>query len=231
MIQIIQCLALIACLLGTTSCLSDLNAANESIELQELDYTPRLVYEHDLYYGGGIGGKSYDFSDGAWCPYAYIRNKVTTYTYDASGGGCSFVHWYSEDISDCRAIIHVGVPPFKQGRCVVQVYADQVFWVPFQAQSTSNATQNTTDTVVPLRGGMNITIGTCGLPGVTGTGDTFIRLTGPNGQTAAAVDDSCGGYLSNMTYTVPPGGDGLYTIKAGCWSDTACSGTLAYTAR
>ena len=223
-------LAMFVLSISTAGCAIEPESVEESIEVQELTYEPQLVYSGQFYYSSGLGGTSYDTVKGDWCPTAYVRNYGYTYTYNSNGGYCSFSRWYSNDSSDCRMIVHVGASAFKHGYCVWQVYADQVFYVPYTTSNTNNAQQNTIDTNVPLQGGMAITIGTCGLPSVSGSGDTYIRLIGPNGLTAAVNDDSCG-LLSNMTYTVPPGGDGVYTIKAGCYSSGSCNGTLGYSVR
>jgi hypothetical protein len=63
-----------------------------------------------------------------------------------------------------------------------------------------------------LEAGQTIKLGTCGLVGSGGTGDTFLRLFGPDSEQAAANDDvvpfdvAVCGLLSNTAFTVPAGG-------------------------
>ncbi|WP_437284166.1 trypsin-like serine peptidase [Sorangium sp. So ce406] len=101
----------------------------------------------------------------------------------------------------------------------------------FSASNTASATQNTIEHYVFLEPGATIDFGTCGTPGGSGTGDTYLRLVSPSGATVASSDDgggSCGG-LSHATFTAPAFFAGMYEIQAGCFSTGACSGTVAYT--
>jgi hypothetical protein len=84
-----------------------------------------------------------------------------------------------------------------------QVYARRVFYFDYLASNTNSAQQNTVDSPVTLQAGQTITVGTCGLPDVSASGDTYLRLIGPSGQAVANNDDACGGLSSNMVYTVP----------------------------
>ena len=59
------------------------------------------------------------------------------------------------------------------------------------------------------------------------TGDTYLRLKGPSGSDVASNDDSCGGVGSKLTFTATTAG--TYQIRAGCYSSTSCSGTVAWT--
>jgi hypothetical protein len=70
-------------------------------------------------------------------------------------------------------------------------------------------------------------VGTCGLEGSATQGDTYVRLDGASGSEVAANDDACGGRGSSLSYTAPT--DGTLRIRAGCYHDTACGGTVAWT--
>jgi len=96
----------------------------------------------------------------------------------------------------------------------------------FTGSNTNSATQNTTDRVVVLSAGQSIEVGTCNMPGAVASGDTYLRLFSPFGTQVAQNDDSCASASSYLTYTVPAGQGGTYTIKAGCFSNTACSGKV-----
>jgi len=99
----------------------------------------------------------------------------------------------------------------------------------YSASNTNYATRYTTDRSVALSAGQTIAIGTCGLPGAWGSGDTYIRLFNGYGTQVAYNDDNCSGLSTYFMYTVPSGGGGLYTIKAGCYSGGSCSGNVVYT--
>ena len=72
-----------------------------------------------------------------------------------------------------------------------------------------------------------ITLGTCGVAGGTFTGDTYLRLFTSAGGQVGANDDSCGVAGSSLSYTAAT--TGTYQIRAGCYSSTSCSGTVAWT--
>jgi V8-like Glu-specific endopeptidase len=97
----------------------------------------------------------------------------------------------------------------------------------YSASNTNNAQQNTVNKSVTLAAGQKITLGTCGLTGASFTGDTYLRLYGTTNAQVAANDDSCGGRGSNLTFTATTAG--TYQIRAGCYSSTNCSGTVAWT--
>ncbi len=101
----------------------------------------------------------------------------------------------------------------------------------YSATNTSNGTTNVTKQFVFLEPGTTFNFGTCTVPGSTGTGDTLLRLIAPNGSEVASNDDGGGscGALSQTSYTVPSFMGGLYELRAGCYQNTACSGTVAFT--
>jgi len=97
----------------------------------------------------------------------------------------------------------------------------------FSASNTNSAQQNTVDAYVWIQTGRKITAGTCGLPGSSATGDTYLRLLDSNGAQVAANDDACGGRASNLSYTSTA--YVAYRIRAGCYAGGSCSGTVAWT--
>ncbi len=97
----------------------------------------------------------------------------------------------------------------------------------YSASNTSSATVNTVNRNVYLRPAQTIALGTCGVAGSSGSGDTYLRLFDPVNTNVASNDDSCG-LLSNLSYAVPAGAAGTHQIDAGCFSTLSCSGTVAY---
>jgi len=84
---------------------------------------------------------------------------------------------------------------------------------------------------VYLEPGATIDYGTCMLPGSSAVSDTTVDLYGPYFNEYGYNDDGGGscGFASHATYTTPPLTGGRYTFRPGCYLDTACSGTIAYT--
>jgi hypothetical protein len=95
----------------------------------------------------------------------------------------------------------------------------------YSDSNTESATFNTVNHDVYLSAGQVITVGTCGLQGSSSTGDTFLRLFQGAGM-VALNDDACGGSGSNFSFFAP--WSTTYTIRQGCYGNTACSGTVAY---
>ncbi|AKT43155.1 DNRLRE domain-containing protein [Chondromyces crocatus] len=99
----------------------------------------------------------------------------------------------------------------------------------YSASNTSSATVNTVNHAVTIAAGQTINVGTCSVPGASvSSGDTFLRLYDGNGIAVAGNDDACG-LASYFSYTVPPGAGGSFVIRAGCYSQGSCGGTVAYT--
>ncbi|WP_404370425.1 C-type lectin domain-containing protein [Corallococcus coralloides] len=98
----------------------------------------------------------------------------------------------------------------------------------FSATNTSSGTVGTANRGVYLYAGQIFTVATCGVPGASGVGDTYLRVNNPSGQEVAANDDAGGACstLSNITFLVTT--SGTHTIRAGCYSSGTCSGTVAY---
>ncbi len=99
----------------------------------------------------------------------------------------------------------------------------------FSGRSTTNATRSTANQTVTLRRGQTLTAGTCQLAGATGTGDTFVRIANARSLTSVALNDDACGQLSFVRFVAPADGD--YVIRAGCYANTACSGTVAWDVR
>jgi hypothetical protein len=99
----------------------------------------------------------------------------------------------------------------------------------YSAASTGSATSGFSTLVLPLSQGQVIDVGTCGVPGASFAGDTYLRLIdaqlGGNVEVATS-DDACG-LGSRITYRVPR--DGIYQVRLGCFSSGTCSATAAYT--
>lgn len=98
----------------------------------------------------------------------------------------------------------------------------------YQASETWDANTNTRDYKVFLFAGQLFTVGTCGVPGSSGHGDTYLRLVDPWGAHVGSNDDgggSCGQY-SNLSIAIHA--TGLYTIRAGCAGNKSCRGTVAF---
>jgi hypothetical protein len=105
-------------------------------------------------------------------------------------------------------------PPPGSGTCA-----------PYSRSNTASATTNYATCNVTLSAGQQITLGTCGVTGSAGTGDTYLRLF-RGGTQVAANDDACGGLRSRITYTAASAG--TYTIREGCYAATSCTGTVAW---
>ncbi|MFP2928715.1 trypsin-like serine protease [Pyxidicoccus sp. 3LG] len=99
----------------------------------------------------------------------------------------------------------------------------------FSATNTNDARRNTVNGNVTLTAGQRLAFGTCSVAGASGTGDTVLRLYNSAGQQVASNDDGSGcGTLSHGTYTVPTGAGGAYQIRAGCYANTNCSGSVGW---
>ncbi|RKH37805.1 trypsin-like serine protease [Corallococcus llansteffanensis] len=96
----------------------------------------------------------------------------------------------------------------------------------FTASNTASATRNTVNGTVTLAAGQQLTVGTCGVTDAAVTGDSYLRLRGPSGTEVASNDDACGGAGSKVTFTATVAG--TYEIRAGCYQNTQCSGTVSW---
>ncbi|RKG98928.1 serine protease [Corallococcus carmarthensis] len=97
----------------------------------------------------------------------------------------------------------------------------------FTATNTASATRSTVNGTVTLTAGQKLTVGTCGVTGAALTsGDSWLRLRGPSGTEVASNDDGCGGVGSKITYTATVAG--TYEVRAGCYQNGSCGGTVAW---
>lgn len=97
----------------------------------------------------------------------------------------------------------------------------------FSASNTSSAQQNTIDRYIWVQTGRKLIVGTCGLPGSSAVGDTYLRIHDNNGAQVAANDDACSSLASHVIYTSTAYVS--YRVRAGCYSSTSCSGTAVWT--
>lgn len=95
----------------------------------------------------------------------------------------------------------------------------------YSVTDTNSATQNTHDINIPLIAGQTLSIGTTNLPGADGVGDTYLRLFDPFGTEVATNDDYIG-VLSFIQHLAAH--TGTYVLKAGCYSASACEGTVVW---
>jgi V8-like Glu-specific endopeptidase len=97
----------------------------------------------------------------------------------------------------------------------------------YSATNTNSAQQNTVTRDVTMAAGQTITLGTCGVTGSSFTGDTYLRMYTASGTQVASNDDACSGVGSKLSFTATTAG--TYQIRAGCYSNNSCSGTVAWT--
>jgi len=96
----------------------------------------------------------------------------------------------------------------------------------YSGTNTTSATQNTTNVDILMVAGQTLSIGTCGVEGASGVGDTYLRLFDAANNQVASNDDACG-VLTFFTFTATT--SGTYQVRAGCFSSSSCSGTVAFT--
>jgi len=96
----------------------------------------------------------------------------------------------------------------------------------FSTINTNNATINTFNTTTMFfNAGEIVMMGTCGLPGSSFQNDTYLRLFRVLDEQLMTVnDDACGGLGSQALYVVEQAGG--YQVRAGCYSNSSCAGTL-----
>ncbi|AKJ01793.1 hypothetical protein ATI61_103508 [Archangium gephyra] len=97
----------------------------------------------------------------------------------------------------------------------------------YSASNTNNANYNYTPRGLRLVEGQRLQLGTCGVPGAWGNGDTYLRLYTNAGIQMTYNDDSCG-WLSKIHYVVPWETSGDHQVRSGCFNNTSCSGTVSY---
>ncbi len=235
----------LACLtLG--GCIGDepgLEAEEPDLETGEpiTDTTEQAVTQSHHYtrsFGGDIFAKPFppyvteENIPGGDCSPGTVRPVVPVVRWTStSGGWCAFAGWNSADAHDCRAIIVGGTGGgWFGGTCdswveeIPESSTQGAF--SFTAVNTSSALVNTTNHSVSLSAGQTLTIGTCGVPGSSFSGDTYLRLYNPlSGVEVASNDDACG-FGSQFVYTATSGES--LQIRAGCYQSGSCSGTVAW---
>jgi hypothetical protein len=194
-----------------------------------------------LQIGGDLFPKDFDLPVGQVCAPGFVRvegpGEPMLQGNFGGGGYCSFGSWITpSNPRDCSALIHIHTPGnFFSGQCtyVIHQIEEGPRQFSYAAANTSNAAVNTTAQQIVLGLGQTLTIGTTDVPGSSANGDTYLILRYPNkwpyNMGVAAVNDDAHPPArgSLITFTAPT--TGTYTIAAGCWSNTSCSGTVAWT--
>lgn len=172
------------------------------------------VYENNGYTVAGIlvRGETDYVSNGSCnvvnvCTEAGCRGEDITYVRPAVDAYCA--------VAQSQRICGTTQPPDPPGNSY-----------SYTASNTNSAQTNTVNQTVALTAGQKITLGTCGVTGSTFTDDTWLRLNGPSGE-VASNDDACGGRGSQIVFTAVTSGN--YVIRGGCYQNTACTGTVAWT--
>ncbi|NOJ77583.1 serine protease [Myxococcus xanthus] len=181
-------------------------------------------------FGGNSGSAVYDMSSHTIAG-ILVRGEADYVVQ----GSCYVVNECSQNGTDCDGEEITYVRPAIEAFCAANTSVRLCNTTPppptsfdFTASNTQNATVNTTRHTVELTAGQSLTVGTCGLTGASATGDTWLRVNGPSGIEVASNDDGCAtGRGSNVTFTA--GAAGNYEIIAGCYGNTSCSGTVAWT--
>jgi hypothetical protein len=148
-----------------------------------------------------------------------VVSDNNTCTADACDSATGVAHTPLPDGTTCN-----GVGMCTAGTCSVENPTSGSF--SYSASDTNSATQNTVNFNIVIAAGQTLAIGTCGVPGASGFGDTFLRLFDPFNMEVAASDDACG-VLSSITITAAT--TGTFQLRAGCFSGSSCSGTVAFT--
>ena len=147
-----------------------------------------------------------------------------------SNGSCNVVNTCTE--TGCRGEDITYVHPAITAFCAVATSTRLCSGLPppppttsfnYTASNTNSAQQNTTNRTIAVTAGNTVTVTTCGLPGATFSGDTFLRLFSSATQ-VASNDDACGGLGSSITHTATATGN--LEVRAGCFSTGSCSGTV-----
>ncbi len=152
----------------------------------------------------------------------YVANGTCNVVNVCTEAGCR-----GEDITYVRPAVDAYCAVAQSSRLCGSTPPPPTNSYNFNASGTNSATANTVNRTVALAAGQRITLGTCGVTGAAASGDTYLRLFNPSGTQVAFNDDSCGGLASNLGFTAQTAGN--YQIRAGCYQNTSCSGTVAWT--
>ncbi|WP_095978981.1 PPC domain-containing protein [Melittangium boletus] len=144
---------------------------------------------------------------------------------DACGGKASFIRHRATT----RGTYELRAGCNSRGSCagtvIFRITPAAIPALTYNASDTNSAQQNTVNRTFTLNAGDVLEAGTCSLPGATATGDTYLRLFG-GGTQVAYNDENCGGSASFFQYTAPT--TGTYELRAGCYSNTSCGGTVVF---
>lgn len=158
---------------------------------------------------------------------AGILTGVRVRTDYIASGACNVVNTCTETGCGAQEVTYVGpaLDELCQSAPADRLCAPRNAF-SYSAGSTASATVNTIRQFVALSPGQTITVGTCGINGASGTGDTMLRLIGPNGTVVATSDDAAGcGALSRLSFNVAPLLGGLWRVAQGpATPSCGCSG-------
>jgi hypothetical protein len=182
-------------------------------------------------FGGNLFAENFYYATPTSCSPWYQRVETPTTRWSSQVGGfCAFQGWLTpSNPFDCRALIlaHTAGGGFG-GTCetfVTEEPASDSY--TYATVNTNSAQANTVNRAIVLGAGQTLSIGTCGVTVSSFSGDTYLRLNGPAGTQVASNDDSCSGLGSHIVFTASS--SGTYEIHAGCYSNTSCSGRVAWT--
>jgi hypothetical protein len=233
-LALVLCLALVGCLDPE----GEPGADTEELDTGETEQALASDHHYSRTYGGSIFSSPFTYvtEDGlpsGACSPGFVRPPAPIVQWtSASGGHCQFGGWVSSDPHDCRALINGSTGGgWFGGTCDTWVH-EVPESVPggafsYTAFNTNSAQVNTTNYWISLTAGQTVTLGTCGVAGASFSGDTYLRLYNASNVQVAANDDSCGGLGSRLVYTASSGGS--FQIRAGCYSNSSCSATAAWT--
>jgi hypothetical protein len=192
--------------------------------------SPQVHVVDNRGFGGNLFAENFLYVIGSNCSSGYVRSGTPGAQWTSQmGGSCGFQGWFTpENPHDCRARIlaHTG-GGFFGGTCLSWVYEElEPTSFSYSATNTSSAQINTANRTILLGAGQTLTIGTCGVTNSSFSGDTYLRLNDPWGAQVASNDDACA-LGSRFVYTATS--SGAFEIHAGCYSNTSCAGTVAWT--
>jgi hypothetical protein len=124
-----------------------------------------------------------------------------------------------------------GLEDSKGESAAMRTARQQLALFDYEASETDTATNPKTsaNSFVDLYAGEAVMIGTCGITDSYPWGETVLRLFQPKGQEVASSDHACNGDGSKISYT--PLVSDSYLLRAGCFLDNYCSGTVAISRR
>jgi hypothetical protein len=221
---------------------ADLETDEPATETEEQELALPRDHFQKAVFGGNLWSQPIDyiteqFSPQGTCTLGYRRPAEASVSWLSPGGGhCRFAGWATSDEHDCRARI-IGSTPggFWGGECITRVMevaegagsTTPAGMFSYNVANTSSALINTVNRQIALNAGQRLTIGTCGMIGSSFNGDTFLRLVDGSANEVAQSDDSLCGRGSMLMFTAPA--SATFTVRAGCYQQLACSGTVSWT--